>query len=126
MKKAILMTAGAAVQKLLLMSPERIREIMMNIADLYYPDLPCRKCSVAPDEIVGKTRTAASSIYIDVFHFLLPLRKPWINSTQPAVRPDAFASGDEQDDVTGPETVLTNWHLLMPKDARRICRQDDR
>ncbi len=94
MKKAILMTAGAAVQKLM-MSLSNEQEILMNIADMSILTFNAESALLRVIKMTEQQGEAAVSLQKDMMHC-------YLNDTVDAVNKagkdaiNAFAEGDEQ------------------------------
>ena len=117
MKKAILMTAGAAVQKLM-MSLQNEQEILMNIADMAILTFHAESALLRLMKLSEKQEQPASSIYIDVFHCYLTEAMDKLNTAgREAI--NAFASGDEQRMMLLGLKRFTKLAPFNAKDARR-------
>lgn len=93
-KKAILMVAGAAVQKLM-MQIESEQEILMNIADMAIETFHAESTLLRILKIIDQKGETHTSIYIDIMHTILYDAADKINkSGKDAI--NAFAEGDEQ------------------------------
>jgi alkylation response protein AidB-like acyl-CoA dehydrogenase len=94
MKKAILMTAGAAVQKLTT-GLQHEQEILMNIADMMIETFVAESTLLRVMRMSDKIGQESSAIQIDMMHCYLNDAVDKINkSGKEAI--NAFASGDEQ------------------------------
>lgn len=94
MKKAILMTAGAAVQKLM-MNLQHEQEILMNIADMAILTFNTESALLRLMKMAEKQTVESTSIYADIFNCYLNDALDKVNkSGREAI--NAFASGDEQ------------------------------
>lgn len=117
MKKAILMTAGAAVQKLM-MSLQNEQEILMNIADMAILTFHAESGLLRLIKMTEKQGDAATAIYQDVFRCYLNDAVDKLNkSGREAI--NAFASGDEQRMMLLGLKRFTKLAPFNTKDARR-------
>ncbi|MCM5530021.1 acyl-CoA dehydrogenase family protein [Parasegetibacter sp. NRK P23] len=92
-KKAILMTAGAAVQKLM-MKIEQEQEILMNIADMAILTFNAESALLRAERLVQQKGEAACAYELDIVHTYLYDAADKINKAgKDAV--NAFAEGDE-------------------------------
>ena len=93
-KKAILMTAGAAVQKLM-MKIESEQEILMNIADMAIETFAVESALLRAQKLVDQRGEAACSFELDVVRtYLYDAADHILKSGKDAI--NAFADGDEQ------------------------------
>jgi alkylation response protein AidB-like acyl-CoA dehydrogenase len=93
-KKAILMTAGAAVQKLM-MKIESEQEILMNIADMAIETFTVESALLRAQKLVDQRGEAACAFELDIVRTHLYDAADRINkSGKDAI--NAFADGDEQ------------------------------
>jgi hypothetical protein len=93
-KKAILMTAGAAVQKLM-MKIESEQEILMNIADMAIEIFTVESALLRAEKLVDQRGEAACAFELDLVRTYLYDAADRINkSGKDAI--NAFAEGDEQ------------------------------
>lgn len=92
-KKAILMTAGAAVQKLM-MQLDKEQEVLMNIADMAIEAYHCESVLLRVMKLVEQTGEAANSLYIDMMRtYLYDAADRISKSAKDAL--NSFAEGDE-------------------------------
>ena len=93
-KKAILMTAGAAVQKLM-MKIESEQEILMNIADMAIETFAVESALLRAQKLVDQRGEAACAFELDVLRtYLYDAADRIHKSGKDAI--NAFAEGDEQ------------------------------
>jgi hypothetical protein len=117
MKKAILMTAGAAVQKLM-MSLQQEQEIIMNIADMAIQTFNAESALLRLMKMQAAQGEAATAIYKDVLQCYFVEAMDKINqSGRDAI--NAFASGDEQRMMLLGLKRFTKLAPANVKDARR-------
>ncbi|MFC4262925.1 acyl-CoA dehydrogenase family protein [Ferruginibacter yonginensis] len=94
MKKAILMVAGAAVQKLM-MSLSNEQEILMNIADMAIATFHAESALLRVIKLSDKEGEAAASVQTDMMRIYLNDAVDAVNKAgKEAI--NAFADGDEQ------------------------------
>ena len=94
LKKAILMTAGAAVQKLM-MNLQHEQEILMNIADMMIETFVAESLLLRVMKMADKKGEAATQYQIDMMRCYLNDAIDKVNkSGKEAI--NAFAAGDEQ------------------------------
>lgn len=94
MKKAILMVAGAAVQKLMLQL-EQEQEILMNIADMAIETFVTESCLLRVMKMTEQQAGADAAAQQDMLHCLLNDAMDKVNKAgKEAI--NAFAQGDEQ------------------------------
>lgn len=92
-KKAILMTAGAAVQKLM-MKLDQEQEVLMNIADMAIETFHCESILLRVMKLVEQSGEAANSLNIDMMRTYFYDAADRINkSAKDAL--NSFAEGDE-------------------------------
>ncbi len=117
MKKAILMTAGAAVQKLMQKLQDE-QEILMNIADMILETFVAESTLLRVMKLVDKQGEASSQIQVDIMHCALNDALDRINkSGKEAI--NAFAEGDEQRMMLLGLKRFTKSPPFNSKDARR-------
>lgn len=92
-KKAILMTAGAAVQKLM-MKLDKEQEILMNIADMAIETYHAESTLLRVIKLVEQTGEAANSIRIDIMRSYIYDAADRINKSGKDAL-NSFAEGDE-------------------------------
>lgn len=116
-KKAILMVAGAAVQKLM-MQIENEQEILMNIADMAIETFHAESVLLRVMKIVEAKGEANASVYIDIIRtFLYDAADKLNKKGKDAI--NAFAEGDEQRMILMGLKRFTKADPVNTKDARR-------
>jgi alkylation response protein AidB-like acyl-CoA dehydrogenase len=117
MKKAILMTAGAAVQKLM-MALSNEQEILMNIADMAIVTYVSESILLRVMKLADKQGEAAASLQIDMMRCYLNDAVDVVNKAgKEAI--NAFAGGDEQRMMLLGIKRFTKVEPFNSKDARR-------
>jgi len=117
MKKAILMTAGAAVQKLM-QNLEKEQEILMNIADMMIETFVAESTLLRVMKLVDKNSESNSAMQIDMMQCYLNDAIDIVNkSGKEAI--NAFATGDEQKMMLLGLKRFTKSSPYNSKDARR-------
>lgn len=117
LKKAILMTAGAAVQKLM-MDLQNEQEILMNIADMAIETYVAESTLLRIRKMVANQDEAASALPIDIM-------RCYLNDTIDKVSIwgkeaiNSFATGDEQKMMLMGLKRFTKSEPFNTKDARR-------
>ncbi|MEO6668009.1 MAG: acyl-CoA dehydrogenase family protein [Ferruginibacter sp.] len=117
MKKAILMTAGAAVQKLM-MNLQNEQEILMNIADMAILTFNAESALLRIIKMADKEGEAAVGIHIDIMRCYLNDAVDKLNKAGKEAL-NAFASGDEQRMMLLGLKRFTKTAPFNSKDARR-------
>jgi hypothetical protein len=117
MKKAILMVAGAAVQKLMMKISDE-QEILMNIADMAIETFVSESTLLRVAKMVDKKGEAASQVYIDMMRCYL---NDAVDKTNKAGKEaiNAFAEGDELRMMLLGLKRFTKATPFNSKDARR-------
>ncbi len=117
MKKAILMTAGAAVQKLMT-NLQHEQEILMNIADMVIETFVAESLLIRIIKMADKNGEEASAIQIDMMRCYL---NDAIDKTNKYGKEaiNAFAAGDEQKMMLLGLKRFTKSEPFNSKDARR-------
>jgi len=117
MKKAILMVAGAAVQKLMMKIQDE-QEILMNIADMAIETFVAESTLLRVMKLADKEGTAAVQLKIDMMHCNLNDAVDKVNKAgKEAI--NAFAGGDEQRMMLLGLKRFTKMEPFNSKDARR-------
>lgn len=117
MKKAILLTAGAAVQKLM-MSLNNEQEILMNIADMAIKTFLAESALLRVMKLTAEKGEAAASIETDIVRCYLNDAVDAVNKAgKDAI--NAFADGDEQRIMLLGLKRFTKMAPFNAKDARR-------
>ncbi len=117
MKKAILMVAGAAVQKLM-MKIEGEQEVLMNIADMAIETYVAESCLLRVMKQVDKVGEAAYAEQTDMMRVYLNDALDKVNKAgKEAI--NAFADGDEQRMMLLGLKRFTKAEPFNAKDARR-------
>jgi alkylation response protein AidB-like acyl-CoA dehydrogenase len=117
LKKGILMTAGAAVQKLMTKIDSE-QEILMNIADMAIEVYNAESVLLRVMKMTDKQGEAASQIYMDIMRTYLYDAADKVNkSGKDAV--NSFAEGDEQRMILMGLKRFTKAEPLNTKGARR-------
>ena len=117
MKKAILMVAGAAVQKLMMKLNDE-QEILMNIADMAIETFNAESTLLRVIKMVDKKGEAASQVYIDMMRNYVNDAVDKINKAgKEAI--NAFAEGDELRMMLLGLKRFTKTAPFNSKDARR-------
>lgn len=117
MKKAILMVAGAAVQKLMMKIQDE-QEILMNIADMAIETFEAESTLLRVMKLVEKEGETAVQVKTDMMRCYLNDAVDRVNkSGKEAI--NAFASGDEQRMMLLGLKRFTKTEPFNSKDARR-------
>ncbi len=117
LKKAILMTAGAAVQKLM-MKIENEQEVLMNIADMAIETYNAESVLLRIMKMTGQEGETATQHFQDIMRTYLFDAADKVNkSGKDAV--NAFAEGDEQRMILMGLKRFTKAEPFNTKDARR-------
>ena len=117
MKKAILMTAGAAVQKLM-MNLQNEQEILMNIADMMIETFVAESILLRVIKMTDKNGETSSQNQIDMMRCYLNDAIDMVNKCgKEAI--NAFVSGDEQRMMLLGLKRFTKSDPFNSKDARR-------
>jgi len=117
LKKAILMTSGAAVQKLM-MKIDSEQEVLMNISDMAIETFNAESVLLRVMKIVDQRGEAASQLHLDIMRTYLFDAADRINkSGKDAV--NAFADGDELRMILMGLKRFTKAEPFNTKNARR-------
>lgn len=117
LKKAILMVAGAAVQKLM-MKIESEQEVLMNIADMAINTFHVESAMLRAIKIAGSKGEEAASLELDIARTYLYDTADRVNkSGKDAI--NAFAEGDEQRMMLMGLKRFTKAESFNCKEARR-------
>jgi hypothetical protein len=117
MKKAILMTAGAAVQKLM-MSLQSEQEILMNIADMAIATFNAESALLRAIKMNDKTGESSAQLQVDIMRCYLNDAVDKVNKAgKEAI--NAFATGDEQRMMLLGLKRFTKFAPFNSKEARR-------
>ena len=117
MKKAILMTAGAAVQKLMMKIQDE-QEILMNIADMIIETFVAESTLLRVMKMADKHGEAAAQLQIDMMRCNLNDAIDKVNKAgKEAI--NAFAGGDEQRMMLLGLKRFTKMDPFNSKDTRR-------
>ncbi len=117
LKKAILMTSGAAVQKLM-MKIENEQEVLMNISDMAIETFNAESVLLRVMKMVEEKGEAASQVYLDIMRTYLYDAADRVNkSGKDAI--NAFSDGDEQKMILIGLKRFTKADPFNTKDARR-------
>jgi alkylation response protein AidB-like acyl-CoA dehydrogenase len=117
LKKAILMTSGAAVQKLM-MKIDQEQEILMNIADMAIETFNAESILLRVMRLVDQHGEAASQLQLDIMRTYIYDAADRVNkSGKDAI--NAFAEGDEQRMILMGLKRFTKAGSFNVKDARR-------
>lgn len=117
LKKAILMTAGAAVQKLM-MKIDSEQEVLMNIADMAIETFNAESTLLRIMKMTEQNSTTPDSLYADMMRVYLYDAADKVNkSGKDAI--NAFAEGDEQRMILMGLKRFTKAEPFNSKEARR-------
>jgi hypothetical protein len=117
LKKAILMTAGAAVQKLMV-KIENEQEILMNLSDMAIETFNAESVLLRVMKMVDQGGEEASKYYLDIMRTYLYDAADRVNkSGKDAI--NSFADGDEQRMILLGLKRFTKADPLNTKNARR-------
>lgn len=117
MKKAILMVAGAAVQKLM-MKIENEQEILMHIADMSIETFVAESCLLRVMKVTGKIGQSAATFHADCMRIYVNDAVDLVNKHgKEAI--NAFAEGDEQRMMLLGLKRFTKYGPFNTKEARR-------
>lgn len=117
MKKAILMVAGAAVQKLMMKIQDE-QEILMNIADMALETYMAESTLLRIMKLTDKQGAAATTLQSDIMHCYLNDAVDKVNKAgKEAI--NGFAGGDEQRMMLLGLKRFTKTEPFNSKDARR-------
>ncbi|HUQ96258.1 MAG TPA: acyl-CoA dehydrogenase family protein [Chitinophagaceae bacterium] len=113
-KKTVLLTAGAAAQKLM-MKLEKEQEVLMNIADMAIETFACESLLL---RVMKLTETNGDSVYMDILKsYLYDAADRIAKAGKDAV--NAFAEGDEQRVILMGLKRFTKTQPFNAKEARR-------
>lgn len=117
LKKAILITAGAAVQKLM-MKIENEQEILMNLADMAIETFNAESVLLRVMKMSEQGSESAMQVYHDIMHTYLYDAADRVNKAgKDAI--NSFAEGDEQRMILMGLKRFTKAEPFNTKDARR-------
>jgi alkylation response protein AidB-like acyl-CoA dehydrogenase len=117
LKKALLMCAGAAVQKLM-MKLDKEQEVLMDLADMAIEIFHCESVLLRVMKMTEARGDAATQVYQDMMRVYLYDAADRVNkSGKDAV--NAFADGDEQRMILMGLKRFTKAEPFNSKDARR-------
>lgn len=117
LKKAILLTAGAAVQKLM-MKIEGEQEVLMNLADMAIETFNAESVLLRVMKMTEQKGDAATQIYQDIMRTYLYDAADKVNKAgKDAI--NSFAEGDEQRMILMGLKRFTKTEPFNVKDARR-------
>lgn len=117
MKKASLMVAGAAVQKLM-MSLSKEQEILMNIADMVSYVYVTESMLLRVEKLITKNGEEAHTVHLDMLRVYLNEAMDAVNlAGKEAI--NSFAEGDEQRMMLMGLKRFTKLEPFNVKDARR-------
>jgi alkylation response protein AidB-like acyl-CoA dehydrogenase len=116
-KKAILMTAGAAVQKLM-MNLDKEQEVLMNIADMAIETYHCESALLRLMKMTDLKGAAATSLHADVVRTYIYDAADRINKSGKDAL-NSFADGDELRMMHIGLKRFTKVEPFNTKDARR-------
>jgi alkylation response protein AidB-like acyl-CoA dehydrogenase len=117
LKKAILMAAGAAVQKLM-MKIENEQEVLMNLADMAIETFNAESVLLRVMNMTDRQGEASTQLYQDMMRTYLYDAADRVNkSGKDAI--NAFADGDEQRMILMGLKRFTKAEAFNTKDARR-------
>jgi alkylation response protein AidB-like acyl-CoA dehydrogenase len=116
-KKAVLMAAGAAVQKLM-MTLGKEQEILMNIANMTLDTFLCESIMLRVEKLVGIKGEAACSNHLDLMRVFINDAADRIN-LQGKEAINSFAEGDEQRMLLLGLKRFTKQSPYNTKEARR-------
>ncbi|MBL7764136.1 MAG: acyl-CoA dehydrogenase family protein [Chitinophagaceae bacterium] len=117
LKKAILLTAGAAVQKLM-MKVENEQEVLMNIADMAIETFNAESAMLRVMKLIDQRGEANCQLYLDIVRTYIYDAADRINkSGKDAI--NAFAEGDDQRMILMGLKRFTKAEPFNTKDARR-------
>ncbi len=117
LKKAILMTSGAAVQKLM-MKIESEQEVLMNIADMAIETFNAESVLLRVTKMVEEKGAAASALHLDIMRTYLFDAADKVNKAgKDSV--NSFADGDELRMILMGLKRFTKAEPFNVKDARR-------
>lgn len=117
LKKAILMVAGAAVQKLM-MKLDSEQEVLMNISDMAIETFNAESVLLRTMKIAGQRGESESAYYLDIMRTYIYDAADRVNkSGKDAV--NAFAEGDEQRMILMGLKRFTKAEPFNSKEARR-------
>ncbi|MBS1575732.1 MAG: acyl-CoA dehydrogenase family protein [Bacteroidetes bacterium] len=117
LKKAILLTAGAAVQKLM-MKIDNEQEVLMNIADMAIETFNAESALLRVMKLADQQGESSQQLHIDMLRVYLYDAADKINkSGKDAI--NAFADGDEQRMILMGLKRFTKAEPFNSKDARR-------
>jgi hypothetical protein len=117
LKKAILLTAGAAVQKLM-MKIDSEQEVLMNIADMAIETFNAESALLRVMKLTDQRGESSQQLHIDILRTYLYDAADKVNkSGKDAV--NAFAEGDEQRMILMGLKRFTKVEPFNSKDARR-------
>jgi len=120
-KKAILLVAGAAVQKLM-MQLAKEQEVLMNIADMAIKTYIAESVMLRAEKLVALRGEAAAQIYIDIMRvtFNDVADKLWVSGKNAI---NSFAEGDEQKMMIIGLKRFTKFEPVNTKEARQRIAQ---
>jgi len=116
-KKAVLMVAGAAAQKLM-MTLAKEQEILMNIADMLIELYVCESLQLRVEKLTGMRGEQETSVHVDIMRVYLNDAADKINiAGKNAI--NSFTEGDEQRMMLMGLRRFTKVQPYNAKDARR-------
>lgn len=120
-KKAILMVAGAAVQKLM-MQLAKEQEILMNVADMIIQVYTVESLQLRVEKLVAKRGEAACSVHLDMMRLMIYDAADRINKFGKDAL-NSFAEGDELRMMQMGLRRFTKVDAVNARDLRRNIAQ---